>query len=702
MSRPARALRLALAAGPLLAGALATASLAATTARAQFVAPEGSDFHNGATLPLQDLGDARERIHLLAGALDRQDAGEAAAILRALRSEPEPRLVPLGSRTDLPAIELAARMIAAGPAAVREPLESQARQALAAARRTRDLDTLLDHATRGSALATAREAGLLAARLLFEQGESWQAAGLAARAGDLPGAAQLAAAASSRLTATAPPGDAGPSATVEPGRWALRAASRIGQEPGDGFAGAPLITDGRAGEVLLIDGRGIIPLDPATGVLSAAPFHWNDHVPRREDEYVAPAPRRHALARSGDRLVVPIEIPLRVPGHPDDPRRGLLLAVDLLPVPDPGTRSAADEALAVAWIGEPEPVPVATGAAVGAGESGDAGDTGAAGDAVDGFDAEVPPSVTLGPPLVAGPRVFVQVFRTGLTTRVSLACFALADGRRLFETPLVDAAQVERFSSRSAEIAVANLDKRAREGPPVERDGIVYVCTGFGVVAAVDGLTGLPRFTFRYDRLFALDRDTYDPAFLFDTGGWDDEPPRLFGDRLVVAPGDSRFLYKLALQPGPRGDLILDDPIERMDRRFIVALRPDPGGSPSPCVLASRRRGGLDGLSLIAPDGHVLSHGPLRPAGQAATGRPLLLDASPWPAVLLPTSAGLLSQPRDDLQVPPVRIPGPASLPAAVAAVFAVRDGFVVLGPLHLSDGPAPGDSWILQFFGTP
>jgi hypothetical protein len=84
--------------------------------------------------------------------------------------------------------------------------------------------------------------------------------------------------------------------------------------------------------------------------------------------------------------------------------------------------------------------------------------------------------------------------------------------------------------------------------------------------------------------------------------------------RTIVAPPDSRFLYMLAPEPGPRGQLVLDDPIEKLDRVHIVGLRPDPQGRPSPAVLCTRRSGGRGGLVLLGPDGHVLQASPLLPA----------------------------------------------------------------------------------------
>jgi len=501
-----------------------------------------------------------------------------------------------------------------------------------------------------------------------------------------------------------------PAATAPPEAWIgteFPALDDTARDVTREYEIVPLVADARDGELLFVHGGGLTFLDEATGVPSARPLAWAEHVARRGDEEVLmPRPRRQTLARAGDRLLIPFDVSRYEPPTARQTRRSLLMAVDLLPPAPPeaapgGTADTKDaargpmalpEAATVAWMSDVPP-----GARAGEQPAGEpARDDADPGGLANLFGLDEPPSVTLGPPLVAGPRVYAQVFRTGLTTQVSLACFALQDGRLLFETPLVEGAQVQRFSSRIAEVSELDLDKRAREGPPVERDGIIYTCTGFGVVAAVDGLTGLPRFTFRYDRIFSLDADTYDPAFLFDTGGWNDEPPRLWPDRLVVAPGDSRFLYILALEPGPAGDLILDDPIERLDRRNVVGLRPDPQGRPSPAVLATRRRGGRFGVQLLGPDGHVLQQTPLIPAYAAGAARPLLLDAPTAPQILMPTSSGLLCLQRDDLTAPARLLPRASTTVAGVAAAFAVRNGVVTLTyrPAPSLDG---GGQWLLQ-----
>ena len=219
------------------------------------------------------------------------------------------------------------------------------------------------------------------------------------------------------------------------------------------------------------------------------------------------------------------------------------------------------------------------------------------------------------------------------------------------------------------------------------RAGIVYACTGYGVVAAVDGLTGRIRHTFHYDRLFSLDPDVYDPALLFDTGGWDHEPVRLFGDRVVVAPSDSRYLYVRAGEPGPEGQQILDDPLERLDRRHLVGLRPDPAGSASPVKILSRIRDDRFGLVAIGPDGRTLAVSERLPATErvdaAWMGRSDVVSrpAVDGDRVYVPTSRGIRAYSLADLSQPPQLLDRPEGWPAPMS-VHVTSVGLVALTPV--------------------
>ncbi|MGQ0551745.1 MAG: hypothetical protein ACT4PU_00830 [Planctomycetota bacterium] len=625
-----------------------------SAARAQFIAPEGQSFRNGATLPLEDDGQARTLLAKLQGAIDRGDADESAALVRALRANALPALVPFGSRTHVPALALAGRMVReTGSPAVVARVEADLAAALAEAQATRDLGGLLELAGRAHSFAAGSAATLAAARLSFERGDWWVAQALAARVADHPGGAALLAASSAHLAATAAaPAASQPLASARSWRWQGGYRFPFTPESDDSYS-LPALAEGTAGEFLLLRTEGLLGLQRATGEPSFAQRAWlKDLLPESALTNDRPNPTAFTWALAGDRLIVPANLPVRGRWREiSTPTDAHLLAID------PGG--------VVAWrVAVPR-----AGAA----------------------------SVAIGPPAVSGPRLFVQIFRVGLVTDVSLAAFAVADGRLLFEVPLASAAQVPRFASRLAETDVEDLDKRPREGPVAVHGGLVYACTGFGVVAVVDGLTGHLRHTFRYDRVFPQDPDVYEPAFLFETGGWDEEPVRLYGERLVVAPSDSRFLYMLALEPGPGGQLILDDPIEKLDRVHVAALRPDPQGRPSPAVLCTRRRGGLSSLVLLGPDGHTLASSPALPAEQAVLGRPLCLGER----VLLPTAAGVQVFEAGNLQAPPQSFPLVDSVPAGVVSIQTLGDGVVTLSPLIERAG-WPGTWYLLWFAAQP
>lgn len=639
--------------------ALVAVTVGARGAAAQFVAPEGSNFHNGSTLPLEDDGEGQALLKRLQAALDRSEPDEAAAVLRALRADERVLLLPFGPRVHMAALDLAARLVAqGGEGPVLQRVLEESRAAIAEARSARDLDRLLDYATRGSALPSAAEAALDAARLEFERGAFWEAATLARRAPGRPGAAELEAAARKHLDGIASaPSSAGQGSTFE-----LQGAARLDVLI-RGFVtrerdvlSLPAAADAGGGRLALLDAGGLSIVAREDGRPLVDRDRWlAAQLARVHAGLGVPAPVRYELAAAGDRLLVPFNTlsqrgygnlwSLATVGH--------LLAVD----------AASGE---TAWSA--------------------------------GFPSGSWQSSAVGPPVAVGPRVCALVFRTTIDTEVSLACLSRDDGRVLFEVPLVAGTAVRRYASRLSVTQITDVDKRAREGPPAERDGLVYACTGYGVVAVVDALTGWLRFTFRYDRLVSQDLDEFDLSSLYDTGGWDEEPVRLWGDRVVVAPGDSRFLYVLAAEPGPRGQLVLDDPIERLDRRYVAGLLPDPAGGPSPAVLLTRRAAGDWGLELLGPGGRPLARTPPFDPPVFFSGRPLLLGSS----VLVPSVVGLLAFRADDLSAAPTVLPRDPSAPPVVSVVQPIAEGCVTFSPLIRTSNearPTTESAWIAQWY---
>lgn len=634
-------------------------------ARAQDIAPEGSNFHNGSSLPLEDEGDGRELMRRLQAALDRAEPDDAAAVLRALRADRRVLLLPFGPRTHMAALDLAARLVAAsGDGPVLQRVLEESRAAIAQARGGRDLERLLDHATRGSALPSAREAALAAARLEFESGAFWEAATLARRAAGQAGAAELEAAARRHLAAdsASATGDTSAASAASAPEWQWQGALRLPQEirgyvsrTGE-VVSIPTAADAGEGRLAILDADGLSLVSRHDGrVLNERGAWLERQLDRLHAGLGAPAPLRFSLLHAGEQLLLPFNTldergvdlwSFELDGH--------LLALDL-------AGNAEME-----WAATPAPGSWS--------------------------------STACGPAVVAGPRVCTLLFRSGLETEVSLAGYALSDGRPLFEVPLVAGTAVPRYGSRQARVDVTAIDKRSREGPPAERDGLIYACTGYGVVAVVDALTGWLRHTFRYDRIFSEEVGQYDPSFLYATGGWDEEPVRLWGDRVVVAPGDSRFLYVLADEPGPGGQLMLDDPIERLGRRYVAGLLPDPAGGASPAVLLTGRMGGDWGLELLAPGGKTLARTPpLRPDA-FFSGRPIVLGSS----VLVPSVLGLLRFRADDLSATPSVLAAMPEAPTVVSAVVPLENGFITFSPQATRPtqrGERPEIAWIAQWY---
>jgi len=647
--------------GAVAAGlALVALTFGARGTAAQYVAPEGSNFHNGSTLPLEDDGQGQALLKRLQAALDRSEPDEAAAVLRALRADARVLLLPFGPRVHMAALDLAARLVAqGGEGPVLQRVVEESRAAIAEARAARDLDRLLDYATRGSALPSAAEAALDAARLQFERGAFWEAATLARRAAGQPGAAELEAAARKHVDGLA----VAPSApAASPAGFELQGATRLDVLI-RGFVtrerdvlSLPAAADAGGGRIALLDDGGLSLVAREDGRLLVDRGRWlAAQLARVHAGLGAPAPVRFELATAGDRLLLPFNT-LSQRGYDDLwslATVGHLLAVD----------AASGE---TAWSAR--------------------------------FPAGSSQSSAVGPPVAVGPRVCALVFRTTIDTEVSLACLSGDDGRVLYEVPLVAGAAVRRYASRLSVTQIRDVDKRAREGPPAERDGLVYACTGYGIVAVVDALTGWLRFTFRYDRLVSQDLDEFDLSSLYDTGGWDEEPVRLWGDRVVVAPGDSRFLYVLAAEPGPRGQLVLDDPIERLDRRYVAGLLPDPAGGPSPAVLLTRRAAGDWGLELLGPGGQPLAHTPPFDPPVFFSGRPLLLGST----VLVPSVVGLLAFRADDLSAAPTVLPRDPSAPPVVSVVQPIAEGCVTFSPLIRTSNearPTTESAWIAQWY---
>jgi hypothetical protein len=174
-----------------------------------------------------------------------------------------------------------------------------------------------------------------------------------------------------------------------------------------------------------------------------------------------------------------------------------------------------------------------------------------------------------GPPVRFGDTLLISGSRLASQTECGLFAFDAATGALRWFRFLCSGTHVgDRYDERNQPVD----PRRARPAPVVVRDGVAYVVTNLGIVAAVNATRGAIDWLFRYNRLSLVDTETYAPAAFFDTGGFDPAPPAVLEDALLVTPEDSRFCYLLAREPGPGGELILADPWFKSDLCGLLAV----------------------------------------------------------------------------------------------------------------------------------
>jgi hypothetical protein len=119
---------------------------------------------------------------------------------------------------------------------------------------------------------------------------------------------------------------------------------------------------------------------------------------------------------------------------------------------------------------------------------------------------------------------------------------------------------------RVAERFIEDEARRVVASPIALRDGTAYVCTNLGVIAAVRASDLELAWSFRYHRIDPADNERYERHALHDVGPWIGRSPVALSDRVLATPSDSQYLYSLARWPDAKGDLLLNDPIERQTR----------------------------------------------------------------------------------------------------------------------------------------
>lgn len=226
--------------------------------------------------------------------------------------------------------------------------------------------------------------------------------------------------------------------------------------------------------------------------------------------------------------------------------------------------------------------------------------------------------------------------RLGTVTECALFAFDRATGALRWARHLASGARVDRYEFRNQPTDA----RRAQPAPITLSDGVAYVTTNVGVVAAVDLLRARVRWRFRYNRDILDDPERYAANSYYDTGGWNRCAPIVLDDKLIVAPEDSRFLYVLARDPGEGGYLRLQDPLFKGDRDALLGVDADT----SMLIFSVRRTAGptRDQVFLSferisdAGIGRVAETPPFEVEEQIA-GRPLLVGR----AFFLPTTKRL-------------------------------------------------------------
>ncbi len=187
-------------------------------------------------------------------------------------------------------------------------------------------------------------------------------------------------------------------------------------------------------------------------------------------------------------------------------------------------------------------------------------------DALEGYAFETPPAI-------AGDLVLYTATRLTTASECALFAFDRKSGALVYSRFIASAADVSEYEMRNQPTEA----RRSRPSPVVVADGLAYVQTNVGVFAAVDAQTGAIDWIVKYHRITPTDRGKYTPEQIYITGGWTTAPPIVTGDRIVVTPSDSRYLYVLARSPSQRGDVLLNDPLFKSERTTLLGFDEEHG-----------------------------------------------------------------------------------------------------------------------------
>jgi hypothetical protein len=187
-------------------------------------------------------------------------------------------------------------------------------------------------------------------------------------------------------------------------------------------------------------------------------------------------------------------------------------------------------------------------------------------------DPELAGYVFSGPAVVSGGRVLVSASRlVAKETECALLAFDARSGAPAGHLLLARAGNVPHYRDRGLRDDVW----RVVPSPVALRDGVAYVCTNVGLMAAVRASDLGMVWAFRYHRRNPPDSEKYSRAVQYPKATWVGRPPIALADRVVATPSDSDYAYSFARWPDARGHLVLNEPIERQHRMALVGATDD-------------------------------------------------------------------------------------------------------------------------------
>ncbi|MCP3918688.1 MAG: PQQ-binding-like beta-propeller repeat protein [bacterium] len=146
----------------------------------------------------------------------------------------------------------------------------------------------------------------------------------------------------------------------------------------------------------------------------------------------------------------------------------------------------------------------------------------------------------VGPPVIAGSRVFVPAAQLRGRIEFHVGCFDLFTGDTLWSTPLITGQRgLNMFGRSMSEFSAP---------PLVVAGNRVIALTQLGVLAGLDLFTGETLWETLYSQIPIDLSQYYSPSKLRSV--WSNAPPVVTGDTIVATPMDSRFAVGVDIETG--------------------------------------------------------------------------------------------------------------------------------------------------------